>query len=187
MSDEYDPLEGDASYSPGESQGEGLGLLESHPSQSTGKALSDSLSGCSEDLQARIREAASHPLRILGPDLYEEMIPALYARKNIRAEGYNRGMTFTNIGGQMLFLFRDEKYRARYVYEAMMGLTWPSTVGFLERLELYKRFEDGWTSGELGFLSGVPLADVDLYREALLGEPAVSKGTPAVASSGQPQ
>ncbi len=67
----------------------------------------------------------------------------------------------------MHFLFRDEKSRARYVYECLMGLTWPSTVGFLERLELYRKFEDGWTSGELGFLSGVPLADVDLYREAL--------------------
>lgn len=167
MVDESLPLEGESPYSPGESQGEGLGLLESHPSQTTGKALSDSLSGCSEDLQARIREAASHPLRILGPDLYEEMIPALYARKNIRDEGTNRGMTFINIGGLMYFLFRDERSRARYVFECLMGLTWPSTVGFLERRELYQRFEDGWASGELGFLSGVPLVDVDLYRDAL--------------------
>jgi hypothetical protein len=39
-------------------------------------------------------------------------------------------------------------------------------VGLLERLEFYRRFEDGWAKGELGFLSGEPLADVDLYREA---------------------
>lgn len=102
-------------------------------------------------------------------------------------EGNNRGMTFTNIGGLMHFLFRDEKSRARYVFEAMMGLTWPITVGFLERLELYQRFEDGWTSGELGFLSGVPLADVDLYREAMAGKLAVSQGIPAVLTSDQPQ
>lgn len=167
MVDEYDSLDGDAPYSPGESQGEGLDLLESHPAETTDKALSDSLSGCSEELQARLREAASHPLRILGPGLYDEMVPALYARKIIRDENNNRGMTFTNIGGLMHFLFRDEKSRARYVFEAMMGLTWPTTVGFLERRELYQRFEDGWTSGELGFLSGVPLSDVDLYRDAL--------------------
>jgi hypothetical protein len=30
MSDDYDPLEGDAPYSDGESQGEGLDVLESH-------------------------------------------------------------------------------------------------------------------------------------------------------------
>jgi hypothetical protein len=115
------------------------------------------------------------------------MIPALYTRKIIRDEGNNRGMTFTNLGGLMYFLFRDERSRARYVFEAMVGLTWPNTVGCLKRLELYKRFDDGWTSGELGFLSGVPLVDVDLYREAMVGELAVNLGTPAVLTSDQPQ
>ena len=67
----------------------------------------------------------------------------------------------------MHFLFRDERSRARYVFECIMGLTWPCTKGFLEKRELYQRFDDGWTSGELTFLSGIPLVDVDSYRDAL--------------------
>lgn len=48
-----------------------------------------------------------------------------------------------------------------------MGLTWPCTKSFLEKRELYRRFDEGWATGELAFLSGVLLEDVESYREAL--------------------
>jgi hypothetical protein len=82
-------------------------------------------------------------------------------------ETTNRGMIVTVIDGRMAYLYRDERSRARYVFECILGLTWPCTKSFLEKRELYRRFDEGWATGELAFLSGVLLEDVESYREAL--------------------
>lgn len=187
MADAYDPLEREPSYSPGEAQGEAEGFLESLSTSTPGEALSDSLLESTDPLQVRLHEALKDPLRILGPEFFEEAVAGLFKRRIIIDETTNRGMIVTAIDGRMVYLYRDERSRARYVFECIMGLTWPCTKGFLEKRELYQRFEDGWTSGELAFLSGVPLSDAESYREALLGNPLTSKGTPAVAASGHPQ
>ncbi|WP_146193157.1 hypothetical protein [Maritimibacter sp. 55A14] len=65
------------------------------------------------------------------------------------------------------FLFRDAKARAWYVYQSIVGLTWPCTYDQLRRDGLRRGFEDGWADGSLSFLSDVPLKDVDLYRELI--------------------
>jgi hypothetical protein len=117
----------------------------------------------------------------------DEVIEAIKRELREPKLANNRGMIVAAIDGRMVYLYRDERSRARYVFECLMGLTWPCTKGFLEKRELYQRFDQGWTSGELAFLSSVPFGDVELYREAMLGVPADSEGTPAVASSDQPQ
>lgn len=167
MADEYDPLEREPSYGPREAQGEAEGFLESLSTSTPGEALSDSLLDSTDPLQVRLYEAVKDPLRILGPEFFEEAVAGLFKRRVILDEAANRGMIVTAIDGRMVYLYRDERSRARYVFECIMGLTWPCTKGFLEKRELYQRFEDGWASGELAFLSGVPLSDTESYREAL--------------------
>ncbi len=167
MTDEYDPLDGEPSYSPGEAQGGVEGFLESLSAYTPGEAPSDSLLDSADPLQAKLHEAIKDPLRILGPEFFEEAMAGLFKRRVILDEAANRGMIVTAIDGRMVYLYRDERSRARYVFEGIMGLTWPCTKGFLEKRELYQRFDQGWANGELTFLSCVPLADVDSYRDAL--------------------
>lgn len=167
MADEYDPLDGEPSYSPGEAQGEAEDFLESLSTSTPIEALSDSLLESTDPLQVKLYETLKDPLRILGPEFFEEAVAGLFKRRIIIDETTNRGMIVTAIDGRMVYLYRDERSRARYVFECIMGLTWPCTKGFLEKRELYQRFDDGWAKGELGFLSGVLLSDVESYRDAL--------------------
>lgn len=167
MADEYDPLGGEPSYSPGETQGGAGDFLESLSTSTPIEALSDSLLESTDPLQVKLHEALKDPLRILGPEFFEEAVAGLFKRRIIIDETTNRGMIVTAIDGRMVYLYRDERSRARYVFECIMGLTWPCTKGFLEKRELYQRFDDGWATGELRFLSGVLLSDVESYQEAL--------------------
>lgn len=57
MADEYDPLEGEPSYSPGGTQGEEEGFLESLTASTPVEALSDSLLESTDPLQVSNRPA----------------------------------------------------------------------------------------------------------------------------------
>jgi hypothetical protein len=167
MADEYDPLEGEPSHGPGEAQGGAEDFFESLLTPTPSDALSDSLLKSVDPLQVKLHEALKDPLCILGPEFFAEAVAGLFKRRIMIDETTNRGMIVTVIDGRMAYLYRDERSRARYVFECILGLTWPCTKSFLEKRELYRRFDEGWATGELAFLSGVLLEDVESYREAL--------------------
>lgn len=185
--DDDNHLDWEPSYSPGEAQGEGESLSESYPRLTSGEALSDSLRTPKDQLQVALMEASETPLRILGPDLYAQAVRGLFKGRDTIAEVNNTGMIVTTLEGLTRFFFRDERSRARYVFQCIMGLTWPCTLGSHEKRELYQKFDEGWTSGELAFLSGLPFGELETYREALVGDPLSDKGTLAVPTSDQPQ
>lgn len=74
---------------------------------------------------------------------------------------------FIPLEGTMYFLYRDERSRAQHIFEGIMGLTWPCNKSFLERRELYRRFDEGWVSGDLVYLSEVLVNEIDSYQKAL--------------------
>lgn len=78
-------------------------------------ALSDSL---------RAAVDALAPLHILGDDLYEEILQALFKSRTGRQESQTKGMLYNpNITPALPFLFRDREARAWYVFECINGLT----------------------------------------------------------------
>ena len=138
-----------------EDSGEFLSPSEVLPAQNTLKALSDSLS-------AAVR--ASSPLHILGEELYEDVEEEMFRRKREQTASDNLGMIFNpNYSLPSSFLFRDPKARAWYMYQDIVGLTYPCDFDQIKRNQLKQAFERGWADGSLSFLSEVPLGDIKTY------------------------
>lgn len=105
------------------------------------------------------------PLHILGDDLYEEILQALFKSRAGRQESQTKGMLYNpNITPALPFLFRDREARAWYVFECINGLTYPCDLSQPERDRLKRAFNRGWADGSLSFLAEVPLSEVDNYR-----------------------
>lgn len=142
-----------------EDSGESLSPSEALPTQNTLKALSDSLS-------APVR--ASSPLHILGEELYEKVEGEMFSRKRGQSASDNSGMIYNpNYSLPSSFLFRDPKARAWYVFQAIVGLTYPCGFDQIKRNQLKQGFERGWADGSLSFLPEVLLEDIGVYRERL--------------------
>ena len=144
----------------GEDSGEPLSPVESQPTKKPSAALSDSL---------RASVDALAPLHILGDDLYEEILQALFKSRVGRQESQTKGMLYNpNITPALPFLFRDREARAWYVFECINGLTYPCDLSQPERDRLKRAFNRGWADGSLdaplSFLAEVPLSEVDNYR-----------------------
>jgi len=153
------------SGSPVEDSGEPLSPAESQPTRKPSAALSDSL---------RASVDASAPLHILGDDLYEEVLGALFKTRAGRQESQTKGMLYNpNVSPSLPFLFRDREARAWYVFESINGLTYPCDLSQPERDRLKRGFNRGWADGSLdaplSFLAEVPLSEVDKYRKVFSG------------------
>ena len=114
------------------------------------------------DLQSTLIQTFQRdPLRILGPDLFAETAKGLFRQRMIRDEVANRGSILIELEGRMVFFYRDPRARAQHIFESLMGLTYPCSLGPLEKRELYRRFDGGWQSGDLEYLAGVPGKDLE--------------------------
>lgn len=144
------------SESDGEDSGEPVSPAESRPTRKPSVALSDSLRA-SVDVLA--------PPYILGDDLYEEILEALFMTRAGRQESQTKGMLYNpNVSPPLPYLFRDRQSRAWYVFQSIHGLTFPCDLSQPERDRLKRGFNRGWADGSLSFLAEVPLAEVDNHR-----------------------
>lgn len=147
------------SESPSVDSGAPVSTSESQPTRKPTATLSDSL---------RASVDASAPLHILGDDLYQEVLEALFKSKNGRQESQTRGMLYNpNVTPALPFLFRDRHSRAWYVFQSINGLTYPCALSQPERNRLKRGFERGWADGSLSFLAEVPLSDYEGYKSCL--------------------
>lgn len=159
MSDYFDDVE--------DAQGGLEGDTEGEPASGK-KAAKARRSKAQEALRAELSvELQADPLAILGPDRFDQVSKGLLYRNDTRGEVANVGVIFTDVDGEMRFLFRDDKSRAGYVFKVIMGLTYPCEKTQAERHLLAQAFEDGWARSDLGFLSAVPLGDCEAYRGQL--------------------
>jgi hypothetical protein len=99
--------------------------------------------------------------------LFEEVIQELWTTETGRKESRRKGALLL-VGEGIPPMFREPEARAFYVYQNIMGMTWPSTLTDLEKQRLRVKFTEGWASGELAFLAEVPFGEeLSVYREAL--------------------
>ncbi|KUJ79953.1 hypothetical protein AVO44_07210 [Ruegeria profundi] len=133
------------------------------------KALSESqptknpLGPLSESLRASLGELPDDALSILGPELFDQANKELNRTAKRREANSLNGVLYNAIDEQMRFFYRDEKSRARHMYQNIVGLVYPCSKTDTEKRRLNQAFEDGWESGDLEFLASIPRADLGLY------------------------
>ncbi len=142
--------------------------LPKAPSESP--PITNALTPLSESLRASLSALSDDALSILGPELFEQANKELNRSPQMRAENNRNGTLFNAIDGYMRFFYRDEKSRARHMYENVVGLVYPCSKTDAEKRRLVQAFEDGWESGELEFLASVPKEDLGLYGGTLSSE-----------------
>ncbi len=125
------------------------------------------LSPLSESLRASLSALPDDALSILGPELFDQANNVLNRRPQSRNANNQSGVLFSAIDGRMQFYYRDEKSRARHMYQNVVGLVYPCSRTDIEKRRLNRAFEDGWESGELEFLASVPKEDLGCYGDVL--------------------
>ncbi len=126
------------------------------------------LTPLSESLRTSLGALPDDALSILGPELFDQANEKLNRRPLGREANERSGILFNAIDGHMRFFYRDEKSKARHMYQNIVGLVYPCSKSDAEKRRLNQVFEDGWASGEFEFLASVPREDLGLYKVALL-------------------
>lgn len=121
------------------------------------------LSPLSESLRASLSELPDDALSILGPELFDQANKELNRTAKSREANSLNGVLYNAIDEQMRFFYRNEKSRARHMYQNIVGLVYPCSKSDAEKRQLNQAFEDGWESGALEFLASIPRADLGLY------------------------
>ncbi len=144
-------------------------LVDSEPPKVTPDSppITKRLTPLSESLRAALDALPDDALSILGLELFDQANTELNRWPQGRESNKRSGMLFNAVDGKMRFFYRDEKSRARHMYQNIVGLCYPCSKSETEKRRLNQAFEDGWESGELEFLASVPKGDLGLYTGSL--------------------
>ncbi len=142
---------------------------ESEPPKATPDSppITQRLTPLSESLRASLDALPDDALSILGPELFGQANKELNRWPQNRESNKRSGMLCNVIDGYMRFFYRDEKIRARHMYQNIVGLVYPCSKTDAEKRRLGQAFEDGLESGVLEFLASVPGEDLELYEDTL--------------------